>query len=944
MTCAHGEQQNLVDHLTSMLKAYALIGRLVTEARDESGLAAGVCRALVSTRGYRNAWIIILNQDGKVDRWFQAGVGEEFAAILSRFLEDRLTECAQRALESDQVVCVTDPLQECGECPMSGVYEEQAGLSMRLESEGEIFGVLSVSIPRHLAMEAREQELFDDLGESVAHGIQRLRQKTLVDEQTQRLLHYERIISRINDRMSIVNSRHEYVVVNAAYEREFGKPRQEIEGRSVAQLMGEDVFNARIKQRLDAAFAGHECDFEDEFQGKSGESLFRRILYHPLFDEGGNVSEVIITARDITERKRMEKALLQKQQELDRYFTSSLDLLCIANYAGEFVRLNPQWTTVLGYPLTQLEGRKFMEFVHPDDVQKTQDIVSRLTNQEEVLNFENRYLCRDGSYRWIEWRSKPVEGLIYAAARDVTVRKQTEEALRSSREQFELAIRGSNDGIWDWDLRTGSLFLSEKWKEQLGYADHELPNQFETFERLLHPDDRLMVLAKVEQFLGDRFDRYSHEFRMLHKDGTLRWIHARGEAVRNEQGAVERMAGSHTDITERKNAEEELRRAKEQAMAANQAKSEFLANMSHELRTPLNGIMGMLQLLGLTGLNAEQEDYALTGLQSCERLIRLLTDILDLSRIESGKMSIQKEPLELSELLNQLQALFIPAIRQNGISFELKIAPTIPSRLLGDAARLQQVLTNMVGNALKFTHGGGVTLQASLLPISRAGQCRVLFSVADTGIGIPDDKLGCLFRPFSQVSQGYTRNYQGAGLGLSICKRLVELMGGNIAVESEEGLGTVMHFTAVFDLAPSLESDAARFDSSPGRIREGLKILVVEDDHVSSVSVAMILRKLKTEPTRVDDGRQALAALSQTDFDLVLMDVQMPAMDGVETTQAIRAGLAGEKMRSVPIIALTAYAMSGDRERFLMAGMDDYLAKPVSMADLERVLLKYSQI
>jgi CheY-like chemotaxis protein len=168
-------------------------------------------------------------------------------------------------------------------------------------------------------------------------------------------------------------------------------------------------------------------------------------------------------------------------------------------------------------------------------------------------------------------------------------------------------------------------------------------------------------------------------------------------------------------------------------------------------------------------------------------------------------------------------------------------------------------------------------------------------------------------------------------------------MGGNIAVESEEGVGTVMHFTAVFDMAPSLESDAARFDSSPGRIREGLKILVVEDDHVSSVSVAMILRKLKTDPTRVDDGRQALAALSRTEFDLVLMDVQMPAMDGVETTQAIRAGSAGEKMKSVPIIALTAYAMSGDRERFLLAGMDDYLAKPVSMADLERVLLKYSQ-
>ncbi|MDP3428756.1 MAG: PAS domain S-box protein, partial [Desulfomicrobium sp.] len=623
MTFVNGEQQSLIDHLASMLKAYALTGRVVAEARDEARLVEDVCQALVSTRGYRNAWIIILDCEGKVDRWFQAGVGEEFAAILSRFLQSRLTACAKRALQSGQVIVVTDPLRECGDCPMARIYEDQAGLSMRLEFEGEIFGILSVSIPRNLAMEARERELFRDLGDSVAQGIRRLRQSALVREQTKRLLHYERIISQTNDRMSIVNRRYEHVVVNAAYEREFGKPCQEIEGHSVAQLMGEDLFNSRIKPRLDAAFAGKECDFEEEYPGKSGQILFRRVLYHPYHDASGNVPEVIVTTRDITERKRMEKALLDKQQELDRYFTSSLDLLCIANTAGEFVRLNPQWTTVLGYPLPELEGRKFMEFVHPEDVEKTREVLSRLNNQEEVLNFENRYLCQDGSYRWIEWRSRSVGRLIYSVARDVTVRKQTEEALRSSREQFELAIHGSNDGIWDWDLRTGTLFLSKKWKEQLGYADHELPNEFKTFENLLHPDDRPAVLVKVERFLSDRFDRYSHEFRMLHKDGTVRWIHAKGEAVRNARGTVERLAGSHTDITARKQAEEELRSAKEQAMAANQAKSEFLANMSHELRTPLNGIMGMLQLLGLTGLNAEQEDYALTGLQSCERLIRL---------------------------------------------------------------------------------------------------------------------------------------------------------------------------------------------------------------------------------------------------------------------------------------------------------------------------------
>jgi CheY-like chemotaxis protein len=220
----------------------------------------------------------------------------------------------------------------------------------------------------------------------------------------------------------------------------------------------------------------------------------------------------------------------------------------------------------------------------------------------------------------------------------------------------------------------------------------------------------------------------------------------------------------------------------------------------------------------------------------------------------------------------------------------------------------------------------------------------VLFSIADTGIGIPDDKLGSLFEPFSQVSQGYTRNYQGAGLGLSICKRLVELMDGTISVESEVGVGTTMHFTAAFSIPQSREKEAMAADPSQGRIHEGMKILVVEDDHVSSVSMAMLLHKFKTRPTAAEDGSRALEALRLDRFDLVLMDVQMPVMDGVEATQAIRSGLAGEEARNIPIVALTAYAMNGDRERFLQAGMDDYLAKPVNMADLERVLLKYSQV
>ena len=1099
----------LIGHMAAMLKTHASVGRTIADASDEGQLLHGVCQDLVANRGYRSAWIILLDHERRVNRWAQSGLDDHFAALLERFQECRFTSCVREALETSLPVIFAEPFSACGDCPLAESYDNFSGLSIRLHAGGEVFGVLTVAIPNNLVVEAQESDLFADLGESISQGIRRLRQYETLRQQTERLLQYERIISRVDDLMSIVNRQYRYIVVNDAYEREFGKLRQEIEGRTIGDLVGEEFFRTKVQPRLDEAFAGREICFEIIMSDKGSEAIHRRVQYHPVRDHNGDVAEVVITAHDITDRRRGEKALLaaaacltvlandsplderlslvtrtlqkitqisrahifrnetdsqnalcmtqlhescapgvtshlldprlqrlpysevspsflpalqagrpfaqivkdmpeagralleeqgivsllalpifcgdlwwgflgmdncvtgrmwredeisllemvsravglallrarseqallDKQEELDRYFTSSLDLLCIANIRGEFVRLNPQWEDVLGYPLEELIGRRFLDLIHPDDREKTRSAISTLSQQGVILNFENRYLCRDTSYRWIEWRAKLQGDLVYAAARDITARKNAEEELRRANILLQSIIDVMPGSLSVMDTQY-SVVNTNRFKAQsiFGEKTSSVEVLGQKCFKLFQNRDVPCPWCKMEEV----FSTGNSVFEVTQPGDPREIVTNRAfqvylNPIKDEDGNIMGVVEFGLDITE-------LRRAKELALSANQAKSEFLANMSHELRTPLNGIMGMLQLLGLTGLNPEQEDYALTGLQSCERLIRLLTDILDLSRIESGKMSIQSEPLELHQVLSQLKALFTPVIRQDGISFELEIDPEIPLQLLGDAARLQQVLTNMVGNALKFTHGGSVSLRASLLPETREGQCRVLFSIADNGIGIPDDKLGTLFRPFSQVSQGYTRSYQGAGLGLSICKRLVELMGGGISVESEEGVGTVMHFTTAFGIAPPLKTDASQVLPPQRRIREGLKILVVEDDHVSSVSVAMILRKFETEPIRVEDGRQALAALSREAFDLVLMDVQMPVMDGVETTQAIRAGSVGNEMKSVPIIALTAYAMNGDRERFLEAGMDDYLAKPVSMADLERILLKYSPI
>jgi PAS domain S-box-containing protein len=439
---------------------------------------------------------------------------------------------------------------------------------------------------------------------------------------------------------------------------------------------------------------------------------------------------------------------------------------------------------------------------------------------------------------------------------------------------------------------------------------------------------------------GSSDGAWSAEIPFRRADGTWRWLLMTTLPRRAGDGRLLGWIGTGVDLTDRHEALEETQRARDAALDAARTKAVFLATMSHELRTPMNGILGMTRLALESPMSDEAREHVETVRSSAEALLTVINDVLDFSKIEAGKLTLETLPFGLRRLVDDTLRSFAPTCREKGLTLGGDVDADVPDGLAGDPDRLRQVLVNLVGNAVKFTPEGAVRVTITRVATDDAGVV-LRFAVADTGIGIAADQIDRVFAAFTQADDTTTRRFGGTGLGLAITRQLVGLMGGEVGVESTPGRGSTFHFTVRFGLADAAAASAPA--ALPAPVVRPLRVLLAEDNPVNQQVALRVLEKRGHTVVVAADGRAAVARACEAAFDLVLMDMQMPEMDGLEATAAIRAAEAGSGRRT-PIVAMTANALEGDRERCLAAGMDDYLAKPIDFAALDRVLARYGGI
>jgi len=734
-----------------------------------------------------------------------------------------------------------------------------------------------------------------------------------------------------------------YLGCNAECEKLLGRSEEELRGKTVYDIHSREL--AARYDRMDKELLSSLGRQDYEGQVLSSDGIRRDVIFHKSVMPARHGGVLIGVVEDITERKRAAESLRESEERYRLIADHTSDSIWVMGPDLRFVYLSPSSERLFGYSLEEWTTLDWARFIHPqdlDDMLKLFDNIRGAQGPDSVTAVV-RVRHKRGRELWVEFTATPVQrgdgslSRIVGVTRDVTERKLAEKALQESERRYRRLFTSLIDAA-----ALHEIILDAEGKP----ADYRFLAVNPAFERITGLSAEailgrtvLEVMPTIEPHWIEAYGKVATEggFMRLeeHSADLGRYFDVNAYCPQPGQFAV-----VFQDVTERALAARELSTAKEEAEAANRAKGEFLANMSHELRTPLNGVLGMLQLLdGNSHISGDDKVLLETAMESGRCLLTIINDILSFSQLAAGRLSIGREPVNLAEIVDSVHRAFVFEAQERGVALTSRVAETVPSTVQTDPGRLRQILVNLVSNAMKFTEQGRIELEVSALPhVPAAGGVVLLVTVSDTGIGIPDDRLDDIFEPFTQVDGSLTRKYQGTGIGLGIVRQLAQLMGGSVCVESELGQGATFHVTVRCGI-PAPPAAAGEVEvQEPGDGALGLRVLVAEDDRVNLFTATRFLERLGCLATGVGDGRAAVRALRAGDFDCVLMDVQMPGLDGIEATRAIRSSWELGGKAAIPIVAMTAHAMPEDREKILGAGMDGYITKPVDMDELARVL------